>query len=355
MKPKLFNPNGNDFSSKLLWDNETIKSKTGIANLNFARHSYVQDTWWKRVYEHLWNPVEISMIEDKKQFGDLDKDIKDMFEKIISFLILLDSIVPENTSNLFTLFADKEIKFGFYAHMYVESLHQLSYQYILKSLYGEDDNKINEVYYKFKYYEPLLKRNNQIVKNFEDLNEVIYDKIEFDKKLERLIFRSMLQDIAIEGIVFFMGFTFFHYLAYKKGILVNTNQQIMQIRYDEQLHIPLFVYLVNKWKEQGYYWNDEEATEIIVNSALADIEFYTEAIGDRISVFNSKNIEDYIKTLTNRRLNLIGLKPVFDVNRNPFEDIEKMLFSDKASFFETGNVDYIQLPISIEQINKIFE
>ncbi len=355
MKPKLFNPNGNDFSPKLLWSNETIRDKTGIANLNFARHSYVQDTWWKKVYEHLWSPVEISMVEDKKQFGDLDKDVKDMFEKIISFLILLDSIVPENTSNLFTLFADKEIKFGFYAHMYIESLHQLSYQYILKSLYGEDDAKINEVYYKFKYFEPLLKRNNQIVKNFENLNEVIYNKIEFDKKLERLIFRSMIQDLAIEGVVFFMGFTFFHYLAYKKGILINTNQQIMNIREDEQLHIPLFVYLVNKWREQEYYWNDEEAIEIFVESALADIEFYTEAIGDRISIFNSKNIEDYIKTLTNRRVKLLGLKEPFDVNRNPFEDIDKLLFSDKPSIFETGNIDYTQMAVTKEHIDNIFK
>jgi len=88
---------------------------------------------------------------------------------------------------------------------------------------------------------------------------------------------------------------------------------------------------------------------------MADIKFYTEAVADRIPLMTQKNIEDYIKTLTDERLKFIGVSPIFNVNRNPFEDIEKLLMQDKTSFFETGAIDYSHIPVSIEDINGAFD
>jgi len=360
--PQVFNPNGNDNFSELIWTDEVVEKSTGLANLNLNKHSYAIE-WIKQAMSILWRPEEISMSEDKKQFDDLPKGIKDTFEYVISFLILLDSIVPNNTSTLLRVMADEEIKTALYWHTAIESLHRESYQYILKSVFGEDDKKINEVYYKFKHFEPLLKRNYAITRDFQALNDLVNRGIVDENNLnqlsyrqetlQRAVFRAMVNDLAIEGVVFFTGFNTFHIFAYKLGILQGSNQQITQIRKDEVLHIPLFTYILKEWRDRGYYYNEEEIKEIFGRSAEADIEFYTNSVAGEVPLMTEQNIKDYIQTLTNQRLALLGISPIFDVNRNPFEDIEKLLTQDKTSFFETGAIDYAHIPVSEEDIDKI--
>ncbi len=359
--PKIFNPSGDDNFKDLIWNDNVVEKYSGLANLNLNKHSYAIE-WIKGSMAILWRPEEISMSDDKKQFPDLDKDIQDTFEYIISFLILLDSIVPNNTSTLIRVFCDEEIKTALYWHTAIEALHRESYQYILKSVFGEDDKKINEVYYKFKHYEPLMKRNLAITKDFNVLNELVNKGIVSDdikslsyrqETFQRAIFRAMITDFIIEAIVFFMGFNTFHVFAYKLGVLQGSNQQIQQIRFDEERHVPLFAYILKEWRDRGYYYNEEEIKEMVGNSVETDIYFYTNAIANSIPLMTEQNIKDYIKTLANRRLELLGISPIFNVNRNPFEDIEKLLKQDKTSFFETGAIDYAHIPVSEEHINKI--
>ena len=364
--PQVFNPDGNDSIKRVLIDDEVIEKSTGLANLNLNNQSWIKE-WRDRVSAKFWRPEEISMLEDKRQFPDLPKEIRETFENVISFLILLDSIVPKNSSDIVKVVGDEEIETGLYWHIFFEGIHRDSYQYILKSIYGEDDSKINSVYLKFKSFKPLLERNYAITRDFQKLKELVakgilsYDDninniANYDRKLaERIIFRSIVQDLAIEGVVFFVGFMTFHIFAYKLGILQGSNQQITQIKLDEVEHIPFFAGILREWKEQGYYYNEDEVKEIFYNSAMADIKFYTEAVADRIPLMTQKNIEDYIKTLTDERLKFIGVNPLFNVNRNPFEDIEKLLMQDKTSFFETGAIDYSHIPVSIEDINGAFD
>jgi len=661
--PKIFNPNGDDREfNELIWKDEMIDKYTGLANLNLSKNAFAIE-WIKQAMALLWRPEEINMTQDKKQFNDLPKEIKDTFEYIISFLILLDSIVPNNTSTLLRVFADEEIKTALYWHTAIEALHRESYQYILKSVYGEDDKKINKVYYKFKEFEPLLKRNLEITKDFNTLNELVNkgivskDNIENlayrRETFERAIFRALCTDLAIESVVFYVGFNVFHVFAYKLGILPGTNQQIYQIRMDENCfiegtevltdrgfvdfrdlkvtdkiaqyeietgeitftedwkfikkkwngnliklkskdgsnfeiiatpdheficidkktykvkkeflgnivcdsnsilpvsgyklggknflesfdrlriaisaegiidkknsnsnyisiifkfknkeklkrlvdilmgciednielnfyitlpkdekdvykvnikinskykhlidknldwvklsdistlwaeefikelrnwninprlinkiqeicviagcqveisdegkkiniinktykeykdmtkecidysgyvycvsvpkgnivvryknsvcitgncHVSLFSNLIKKWKNYGYYYNEEELKEIFYRSAQMDMYFYTNSIANNIPLMTEDNIKDYIKWLTDERLKLLGISPIFNVKRNPFEDIEKLLKNDKTSFFETGSVDYAHVPIKEDDIDAI--
>jgi ribonucleoside-diphosphate reductase beta chain len=366
--PQFLNLKGDDRLKGMFISNYNVERLSGTSNLNRGDYAYLIETWINEALNLFWRPEEISMTEDKKQFQELPKEVQDAYSYVISFLTYLDSIVPRNTKNLLQVLIHPEVETALFVHGFIEAgIHRVSYQYILSSIFPKEE--VDKIYYKFKDYKPLLERNYKISRDFQTLQDLIYkgiisEDIKDSDSLEQLakwnketfqrtVFRAMVQDFFLEGVVFFVGFNFFHYLAFKQGVMQGTNQQIMQIRFDEVLHLPLFKYILHRWRDEGYYFEEDEVYEIAEKSAMADIVFYNEAVADRLPLLTKRNIDDYIKHLTDERLKYLGLRPIFNVSRNPFSDIDKLLYQDKASFFETGNVDYKQVNVRLEDIDNI--
>ena len=349
--PSFFNPSAQDRlpKHKLILNEQNIKDVSGMWNLNDISMPEVHDWYFDTAWSFLWRPEEINMSEDKTQFADLDSELQFAIETVISFLQYLDSVVPTNDISLLMAFPNYEIRRTLMIHQFVEGgIHTYSYQYILKSLFGENNNRINEVYRRSFDYAPLARRNQRVSQAFQDLLDILPYKlvgIVSQEQFERAVFRSMIQDYFIEGVVFYTGFNFFHILETDYGILTGTNKNILLIRRDENTHIPLFAKILNIIREKGHYFNEDEVYEIADMSAQSDIEFYSEVVGDRIKGMSVENIKAYIRYLTDRRLKELGLKPLYNENRNPFEYIEEVAFNEtsefrKAGIFETGNIDY---------------
>jgi ribonucleoside-diphosphate reductase beta chain len=349
--PNFFNPSAQDrlHKHKLILNEQNITDVSGMWNLNEISMPDVHDWYFDTAWSFLWRPEEINMSEDRTQFSELDNDLQFAVETVISFLQYLDSVVPTNDISLLMAFPNYEIRRTLMIHQFVEGgIHTYSYQYILKSIFGENNKKINEIYRRSFDYEPLAKRNQKVSQAFQDLLEILPYKlvgIVSQEQFERAVFRSMIQDYFIEGVVFYTGFNFFHILEVDYGILTGTNKNILLIRRDENTHIPLFAKILNIIREKGHYFNEDEVYEIADMSAQSDIEFYSEVVGDRIKGMSVENIKTYIKYLTDKRLKELGLKPIYNEKRNPFEYIEEVAFNEtsefrKAGIFETGNTDY---------------
>ena len=369
--PKFFNPEGTDTITKerLVHSEETVRDVSGMWNLNRIRYPEIHDWYFDTAWSFLWRPEEISMAEDRVQFERLeDQDLKFAVENLLSFLQYMDSIVPTNDISLLMGIPEYEIRRTLMVHQFVEGgIHTYSYQYILKSLFGEDKKKIDEVYRRSFTYGPLAERNKKLTECFQDLLEILPYKllgIVSQEAFERALFRSMIQDYLIEGVVFYTGFNFFHLVKtqYKdeegNSLLSGTNQNILLIRRDENTHIPLFSKILNTMRERGIYFNEDEVYEIADRSAQADIAFYKEVVGDRIKGMSSRAIETYIKYLTDKRLKELGLRPIYGVTENPYEQLEEVVFKETSEFrktgiFETGNIDYqhsTDVDLSVEDV-----
>jgi len=346
--PEFFNDYGSDDISlrEILWSKQSAQNATGTWNLNKEKYPFCNQ-FFEKSWSFLWRPDEIDMSNDPVQFQEASKDIQFGVETVLSFLQYLDSIVSEDDIILKVCIGDYEIKRALGMHEFVEgNIHTFSYQFILKTIFGENNAKIDEVYYRFKNYPPLAERNRLVSREFYKLRELVWNGLLHanEEKYKRQVFRAMVQDFAIERVVFYAGFNFFHFLEVEQNMLSGVDRNIVLIRRDEELHVPLFANILKTMKnEPQYYWNDDEVYEIMANSAKADIRFYQEAIGDRIPGLTSKAIETYIKYMTDKGLKLLGLKPLYNVDHNPFEHVELVAMGSefkKASFFETGNTDY---------------
>jgi ribonucleoside-diphosphate reductase beta chain len=359
--PQFFNRNGNDDVSlrELLYSDQAIQNSTGTWNLNKTKRGFA-DRFFENQWAFLWRPDEIDMSQDASQFSQLDPRLQHVIGTILSFLQYIESCVAENLIQVKLVTNDYEIKRALSIHELVEAgIHTESYQSILKALYGEDDKKINEVYYRFKDFAPLAKRNEIIAKPFQELRELVWGGLLHanEKKFKRAVFKGTLQSFFIEGEVFYTGFTLFHFMEVEHNILSGSNRNIVLIRRDEELHVPLFANIISTFKlEYPEYYDEELIYEMAEQTAKADIDFYTETYGDTIPGLTSREVETYIKHLIDKRLKLLGLKPLFDVDKNPFEHIELVAMGSetkKASFMETGNTDYQHVSANWEDIYSL--
>ena len=350
---QFFNPNGEDNIRKLVLDNEVVDNSTGTWYLNDKRKTWASSLstenqgFWEKQDEFLWRPEEISMVNDKQDFESLDREIQFAIENILSFLQYLDSIVPENDTILKFITGDYEIKQALGIHEFVEGgIHTKSYQYILKTLFGEDNKKIKEVYYRFRTYKPLAERNKELSKEFQALRDIVYKGI-LNTEIEtykQQFFKTIIQDYFIESTIFYMGFLFFHIIRVNLNKLSGVNQQISLIRRDEELHVSLFHKIIKTFQEENEMFFDEDIIyDIAYKTAEADKKFYKETLQDRVSGLTEKNINAYIEYTVNKRLKALGLKTIYSSKENPFQTIESVNNSSelrKSSFFETGAVDY---------------
>ena len=346
--PQFFNREGNDDVSlrELIYSDKAIQNSSGTWNLNKIKRSFA-DQFFETQWAFLWRPDEIDMSQDASQFNSLDPRLQFVIETVISFLQYIESCVAENLILTKLVTNDYEIKRALALHELVEAgIHTESYQTILKTLCGEDDKRINEVYYRFKDFEPLAKRNYLISRPFQKMRDIVWHGIlgNDEKKLKRAIFEAIVADYFIEGEAFYTGFTLFHFMEVEHNILSGTNRNIVLIRRDEELHVPLFANIISTFKvEYPEFYDEEVIYQTAENFANADIMFYTEAFGDNVPGMTSKMIETYVKHTVDKRLKLLGLKPLFNEDRNPFEHIELIAMGSetkKASFMETGNTDY---------------
>jgi ribonucleoside-diphosphate reductase beta chain len=356
--PQFFNRDGNDDVSlrELLYSDQAIQNSTGTWNLNKTKRGFA-DRFFESQWAFLWRPDEIDMSQDASQFHSLDPRIQFSIETTLSFLQYIESCVAENLILVKLVTNDYEIKRALSLHEMVEAgIHTESYQTILKALCGEDDKRINEIYYRFKDFKPLAKRNYLISREFQSLRDLVWNGLLHadEKKFKQQVFRALVQDYFIEGVVFYAGFNLFHFMEVEHQILSGANRNIVLIRRDEELHVPLFANIISTFKvEYPEYYHEDMIYEIAEKSAEADIEFYVEAYGDNIPGLTSKVVETYIRYLTDKRLKLLGLKPLYGEERNPLEHIELISMGSeakKASFMETGNTDYQHVSANWDEI-----
>ncbi len=95
-KKPLFNPDGDtDVRLRRMIGGNT----TNLNDFNNMRYSWVSG-WYRQAMNNFWIPEEISLAQDVKDYPRLDAAERTAYDKILSFLVFLDSIQTANLPNL---------------------------------------------------------------------------------------------------------------------------------------------------------------------------------------------------------------------------------------------------------------
>jgi len=340
---KLYNP-------VLNTETRIINGNTnGIANLTKNKYS-----WSKKLLDgmngNFWIPSEISLGADSNEYKKLSKHEQESFDKIISFLVFLDSMVTNALPFVSSFITAPEIQVLLTTHAFQEAIHSQSYAYVLESVVSPQ--KRAKIYDLACTDEHMMKRNEYIANFHQSF---------IDNPTEQNFLKVVVAQYLLEGIYFQSGFLFFFNLA-KNNKLTGVGQEIAYISRDESTHMAVFSNIYKELQKENpeLFTEDSyaEIYEMAKTSTEHEIEWFTYVCGDNIEGLTVQNIDAYIKFLSNQRLKTIGLKPLYpEIKSNPFPFIAQMSNpnSVKVDFFENKTINYAKAgeKLALDELDSV--
>ena len=332
-KRPLFNPDGDiDVRDRRMIFGNT----TNLNDFNNMKYEWVSD-WYRQAMNNFWVPEEINLGVDIKDYPLLTEPERRAYDKILSFLIFLDSIQTANLPNVSAYITANEVNLCLSIQTFQEAIHSQSYSYMLDTIC--EPQKRMEILYQWKDDEHLLRRNKYIgdLYNAFQENQDIYNFL-----------RVLVANYILEGVYFYSGFMFFYNLG-RNNKMPGSAQEIRYINRDENTHLWLFRNIINEMRtEYKEYFTDElceEFREMIREGCEQEMAWGAYIIGDDIQGLNSSMVRDYIMYLGNLRCQNIGLANIYEGHETEPETMRWVTqYSNanmiKTDFFEARSTAY---------------
>ncbi|MDD5794087.1 ribonucleotide-diphosphate reductase subunit beta [Clostridium sp. HCP1S3_B4] len=337
----LFNENGDVEVNKRRMINGNT---TNLNDFNNMKYSWVSD-WYRQGMNNFWIPEEINLSQDLKDYNKLSKEEKTAYDKILSFLIFLDSVQTANIGNISNYITASEVNLCLTIQAFQEAVHSQSYSYMLDSICSPEER--NNILYQWRDDKILLQRNKFIGDLYNNF---------INNPTKKNLLKTIMANYILEGIYFYSGFMFFYNLE-RNGKMPGSAQEIRYINRDENTHLWLFRNIIKELQnEEPELFTDNMKNELISmmkQGVENEIEWGHYVIGDNIQGINKKLIEDYIKYLGNLRLSAIGLPKLYDISdENPAKWVD--IFGDanlvKTDFFEAKSTAYAKASTLIDDL-----
>jgi ribonucleoside-diphosphate reductase beta chain len=342
-KKQLFNANGDiELSKRKMIGGNT----TNLNDFNNMKYTWVSD-WYRQAMNNFWIPEEINLTQDIKDYRLLDSDLKTAFDKILSFLVFLDSIQTANLPNLADYITANEINLCLTIQAFQEAVHSQSYGYMLDSICSPEERM--SILYQWKEDERLLKRNEFI--------GGLYNSF-YHEPSQKNFMKTIIANYILEGIYFYSGFMFFYNLG-RNGLMMGSVQEIRYINRDENTHLWLFRNIILELKkEEPSLFTEASIKEyeaMIQTGVEHEIEWAHYILGDKISGLTMENVEAYIRYLGNERSTSLGfsvLYPGFEKQPQNMSWVNE--YSDpnliKTDFFEAKSTAYSKASALVDDL-----
>lgn len=299
-KKPLFNPGGDiNVSSRRMINGNT----TNLNDFNNMKYQWVSD-WYRQAMNNFWVPEEINLGTDKKDYSRLTKEERRAYDKILSFLVFLDSIQTANLPAIGAYVTANEINLCLSIQAFQEAVHSQSYSYMLDTIC--EPQKRMDVLYQWKHDEHLLKRNTFIGDLYNEFQE---------ERTPFVFVKTLIANYILEGIYFYSGFMFFYNLG-RNHKMPGSAQEIRYINRDENTHLWLFRNIILELQqEESDLFTPEKIKlyrNMIYTGCEQEIAWGHYVIGNEISGLTKDMITDYIRYLGNLRCASLGFETIYD-------------------------------------------
>lgn len=342
-KKLLFNPQGDiDVINRRMIGGNT----TNLNDFNNMKYKWVSD-WYRQAMNNFWVPEEINLGMDVKEYPHLPAPERRAYDKILSFLIFLDSIQTANLPTVGEYITANEINLCLSIQTFQEAVHSQSYSYMLDTIC--EPQQRNAVLYEWRNDKHLLERNTFIGN--------IYNAFQEEKTPENLM-KTIIGNYILEGIYFYSGFMFFYNLG-RNNRMPGSVQEIRYINRDENIHLWLFRnIIVELKKEEPQLFTPEKIEEyraMIKEGCEQEIRWGHYVIGNDVQGLTQDMITDYIQYLGNLRCSNLGLEHIYEGHEvEPPSMSWVSQFSNanmiKTDFFEARSTAYAKSSALVDDL-----
>lgn len=333
VKKPLFNPEGDIevLNRRMIGGNTT-----NLNDFNNMKYAWVSG-WYRQAMNNFWVPEEINLGQDIKDYPRLLPAERRAYDKILSFLVFLDSIQTANLPNVSAYVTANEVNLCLSIQIFQEALHSQSYSYMLDTICQPQER--NDVLYQWKNDEHLLNRNRFIGDQ--------YNAFQTEPSLKNFM-RVIIANYILEGVYFYSGFMFFYNLG-RNNKMPGSAQEIRYINRDENTHLWLFRSIIQElWRENPELFDEEscEAYRAMIREGVEqEIAWGRYVLGEDVPGLTGQMVTDYIRYLGNLRCSNIGLAPLYEgYNEEPESMRWVSQYSNanliKTDFFEARSTAY---------------
>lgn len=329
-RKRLFNEHG-----ERDWSRRRI---IGGSPTNIMELTNVKYAWARKLSDlmlrNFWIPEEVSMLDDAKQYLELTPGEQWAYDRMLSFVIFMDSILTVAMPNLTSYVTAPEINLCLAIHNFQEALHSKSYGYVLESVVPAERRQA--IYDLWREDRPLLERNRYIAETFQRFA---------DQPTDENFVRACMAQYVLEGIYFYSGFAFFYAFA-RMGKMKGTATEIQFINRDEITHVAVFQNMLNGLRKErpGLFTPafDAELRGMIRQAAEHEMAWAAYCVGDRVQGLPGPVLQGYVRHLADQRALALGLEPLYGQHPNPIRwvDAFRNVNETKADFFEARVTNY---------------
>ena len=310
---------------------------SGILNWNDIKHDLAYERY-KELLANFWQPTEINMSDDVKQWKQFSETEKERFLKINGLVSILDSVQPRFFAQMIKYISDTSFQNVFIIAMQQEVVHNHSYSYILSSL--EKLENQNKAFDMARSEKAIYERNKLIID--------VYEELESNPTVQTFM-NALIASVALEGINFYSAFAYFYNLARNQKML-KTSAMISYIQKDELVHTKIVTDVINLIVKENPHLFDyvKEYSKYFLNKAVEKEIEWSSYILEGEEDIDMIEMSDYVKYRANKCLSMMGVSPLYeDIDENPMPWIrafaDENVDAGKTDFFENKPRSYTKV------------
>lgn len=323
-------------------DKRIINGQTDVNQLVPFKYEWAWKKYLDACANH-WMPQEIQMSRDIALWKDpngLTDDERRLVKRNLGFFVTADSLAANNiVLGTYRHITAPECRQYLLRQAFEEAIHTHAYQYIVESL-GLDESEVFNAYHEV---EAIRAKDEFLIPFIDTLTnpEFRTGTPEADQKLLKslIVFACIM-----EGLFFYVGFVQILALG-RQNKMTGAAEQYQYILRDESMHCNFGIDLINTVKaENPHLWTPEFREEIRqLMSTAVELEYrYAEDTMPRgVLGLNAPMFKEYLRYISNRRCQQIGVEPLFPGANNPFPWMSEMIdLKKERNFFEARVIEY---------------
>lgn len=260
-----------------------------------------------------WGPEEISLQKDRVDFQSLAEHEKHIFTSNLLFQTLMDSVVSRGVNSFSKYITSPELEACFNVWQMFETIHSYSYTYIIKNLYPNPSELLDQAL----LIPAIQERIDSVCNSYDELESATADNV------KAKIYLALISVNILEAVRFYVSFVCAFAFAENKKMVGNADI-IRLIKRDELLHLrntQSILDILHKDVSEGFIETAkecrEQAIQMFVKAAEEEKAWARYLFKDgSILGLNEVLLSQYIEWLTDTRMSNIGLPKQFNVKNN---------------------------------------
>lgn len=313
----------------------------GLMQVAPLKHPFA-DTLFRTMLKNTWVPQEVQMGKDIEMWNDpnaLTLREREVYKRSLAFVSNLDGIQTNNLIiNIARHITSPEVSLAVVRQAYEEALHVHSYATMVEALGFEPA----DIYGLYRRDRDLYAKNKKVLHAVNAISNPAFRTGTF--KNDQMFLEACIGNVILEGIYFYSAFLIF-YILRRNNKMPGSAEMIQFINRDEDLHLQLFIQIVNTIRDENpALWTREFQLKIIQNiqdAVQMEYEWGLSCIQGGILGLNADNLKQYLHFIGDLRMRAIGLPALYGA-KNPFPWIDEMTQSSmiEVNFFEGTIKEY---------------